>query len=120
MTYERTIRRKLKAWAEMWGFEFCAAQWVQFSDEQGVSFAQPDAWIECKDMVLLFECKLTQSDGAEMQAMSLYAPLLEELLGKPVVGCQVFKNIRYRTGRMVESVEELLGKSGYWLWHNLG
>lgn len=83
-----------------------------------MGYAQPDAFVLLENKVLLLEAKLTQSDQAEAQCTKLYVPLLERIYGRPVVSAQVFKNIRYETPTMVESLEELTQREGHWQWHN--
>ena len=116
MTYQRKVVRQLR---DLNLGELFAEQWIAFSDENGKGMAQPDAFILLPGQILLFECKLTQKEGAEKQVRELYQPLLEHIYGLPVVCCQVFKNIRWLGPNMVEGAEDLVGRKGYWLWHNL-
>lgn len=113
MTFERSVRKELR---ELYGDVF-ESQWLSFSDAGGFGYAQPDCFIVRETEILLFEAKLTQSDSGELQCTQLYVPLLEKIFQKPCVACQVFKNIRYKTGRMIEDAKQLEGKRGYWLWH---
>jgi hypothetical protein len=118
ITYEHKVQRHLRDLAQELGVEFHAQQWLQFSDADGLGFAQPDAFVVFEDEVLLFEAKLTQSDQAQGQCLELYVPLLENIYSRPCVACQVFKNIRYTVPEMIEYAFELRGKKGYWQWHN--
>ena len=94
-------------------------QWIVFSDDFGVSHAQPDAYLLTTHLVLLMECKLTQSDAAEDQMRLLYVPLLKHLYELPVVCLQVCKNLRYIPQRLVDGPEALLDKarSKMHTWH---
>ena len=47
-------------------------QWILFSDLKGTNWAQPDIYVVMEKSILLVECKLTQSDEATPQLLSLY------------------------------------------------
>lgn len=117
-TYQKKISRLLKR--EL-SDELITDQWIHFQDANGRGYAQPDFYAVLDDRVLLFEAKLTQNDSAKDQCLKLYVPLLTYIYGRPVVACQVFKNIRYVPGNLITDWRELLAAPGrYYLWHNLG
>lgn len=77
--------------------------WLQYEHgthrlKSSMAYAQPDHYILQDKCVLLFECKLTQTEEAEAQLNFLYAPLLQHLYQKPVLKIQVCKNIRHTIG----------------------
>lgn len=120
MTYQRRVGRKLSPLGKAEGLGLVKDQWIYFIDRNGHGYAQPDLYFLGETRLLLLECKLTQSDSAEDQCRKLYEPLLRQIYGLPIVSCQVFKNIRYRTQTMVENWDELLTKTdGHWQWHYL-
>lgn len=86
-------------------------QWIVFSDDFGVSHAQPDIYLLTTKLVLLMECKLTQSDAAEDQMRLLYVPLLKHLYDMPVVCLQICKNLRYVPNLLVNGPEDLVDKA---------
>lgn len=118
--YEKRVSRHLKRWAHEKGVELLVGQWIRFEDVNGRGFAQPDAFTVLPTLVVVFEAKLTQADGAEAQCEQLYRPLLEYIYKRPVVTCQVFRNIRYSSSREVAHPNDLIGRTGHWCWHHLG
>jgi hypothetical protein len=118
LTYQKKIARVLKRDMPE---ELVADQWIRFQDANGHGYAQPDFYSVFEDRVVLFEAKLTQNDSAKDQCLKLYAPLLTYIYGRPVVSCQVFRNIRYRPAGLITDWRELLAlPAGYYNWHNMG
>jgi hypothetical protein len=95
-------------------------QWIEYSDANGPGYCEPEAWIELKDRVILFECKLTGGVAGRMQLEGLYAPLLEALLGKPVHCLLVCKWTTPDTpGPFFACVEDFMrsgARFGTWHW----
>lgn len=121
LAFERGVGRRL--WrmvdaGELRG-DLRLGQWIMFADREGISYAQPDAYLITPTLALLMECKLTQSDSAEAQMQSLYLPLLQHLYELPIVCLQVCKNLRYVPEKLIESPAALLGKPrpGTFTWH---
>lgn len=102
--------------------ELYLSQWLGFSDENGAGWAQPDAFLVQENLVVIFEMKLTQTESARAQLLSLYAPLIKEIFGLPCVCIQVCKNIRERPHHKITHPRELVfkPKPGMWTWHYLG
>lgn len=124
MAYERKVGRWLKRMiqnGELSG-ELCLNQWLLFADDNGVGWAQPDAYILMEKRILLMECKLTQSDVATPQLLSLYLPLLRKVYDLPILCLQVCHNLRYVPKRLVDGPRELLEAPGpgVFVWHYLG
>ena len=119
LRYEKKIVRELKRVMPNKVFH---GQWLRYQDASGKHYAQPDLYTVFPDRVLLFECKLTQNDGARPQCLSLYAPLLTELYSLPVISCQVFHNLRYvPENGLIKSWGQLLSLPiGFYNWHNIG
>lgn len=92
--------------------ELVLKQWILFADSNGIGWAQPDAYLVMKERILLVECKLTQSDEATPQMISLYLPLLRKIYDTPILCLQVCKNLRYVPKKFVESPQELLERPG--------
>ena len=123
-SYERVVGRALKRMlfdGTLQG-ELFLSRWIMFSDQNGVGWAQPDAFILMDDQILLFECKLTQTETAHPQLLSLYLPLLRHIYNRPILCLQVCKNLRQIPKKFVESPRELLANpgSGVYLWHFRG
>ena len=69
--------------------------WLMFEDCNGNGFAQPDHFLLQPNLVVVFECKLSQNSRAWPQIELLYQPLLAHLFKRPVIGVQAFKRMRY-------------------------
>lgn len=124
LAYEKKVSRALKRMvgAEKLTGELFIGQWILFADENGVGWAQPDIYLLMPNRILLMECKLTQSDVATPQLISLYLPLLREIYNLPILCLQVCHNLRYVPKKLVESPMELLDNPGpgAFTWHFLG
>jgi hypothetical protein len=119
MTYQRKVERLLKREFE----DLVVAQWLEFLDENGRGFAQPDVYLVGPHSVVLFEAKLTQRDSALSQIGQLYRPLLRFIYKRPVVGVLVCKNLRKDPGRWaIYSPAEVLDltEEHIYTWHWLG
>ena len=122
-SYERVVGRELKRQVgdgRLSG-ELFLGQWIAFSDQHGYSWAQPDAYILMKERILLLEAKLTQSDIAVSQLLSLYLPLLRYIYELPILCIQVCHNLRYIPRKLVENPQEVLANPGpgVFVWHFL-
>lgn len=102
--------------------ELRLSQWILFADENGIGWAQPDAYILMEKGILLMECKLTQSDVATPQLLSLYLPLLRKIYNLPILCLQICHNLRYVPKKIVEGPKELLANPGpgVYVWHYIG
>ena len=102
--------------------ELTLRQWILFADENGVGWAQPDAYLITGQRILLMEMKLTQTDTATPQLLSLYLPLIRHIFNAPIVCLQVCRNLRYVPKKFVESPQELLNNpgAGVYTWHFRG
>lgn len=68
-------------------------QWIEFEDEEGFGYAQPDVFLVLPSRIILFECKLSETLRGHTQLSSLYSPLLEEIYLRPVVKILACKNL---------------------------
>lgn len=68
-SYERTVLREVTR-LDLGG-EICFQQWIMFADENGLGWAQPDLYVLLPNLVLLMECKLTQTPDAAEQLSRL-------------------------------------------------
>ena len=119
-SYERTVHRELKRLGL--GGEICAQQWIMFADSNGLGWAQPDVYVLWDDLLLLIECKLTQSRSADEQLLLLYLPLLRDIYQLPTLCLQVCKNLRVVPPKLVDGPEDLLKfpGPGVHTWHYIG
>lgn len=119
-SYERSVHREIKR-LDLGG-EICLHQWIMFADSNGLGWAQPDIFIIWDNLLLLIECKLTQSSSAEIQLLSLYLPLLKEVYQLPTLCLQVCKNLKVVPRKFVDGPEDLLGfpSAGVHTWHYIG
>ena len=121
LAYEKKVTRELKRQVHDGRLEgeLFIGQWIQFSDQYGISWAQPDAYILMENRILLLEAKLTQADSAVPQLLSLYLPLLRSIYELPILCIQVCRNLRYVPRKLVESPQEVLQNPGpgVFVWH---
>ena len=124
IAYEKVVGRELKRQVKDGSLdgELFLGQWLLFSDQNGIGWAQPDAYLLMKDKILLLEAKLTQSDSATPQLLSLYLPLLRQIYNLPILCAQVCHNLRYVPKKLVESPQEILANPGpgVFVWHFIG
>lgn len=85
-------------------------QWLEWKDDCGVRYCQPDVFHTSDDRVVAFECKLTEVEEARMQLTGLYLPLLRALYARPALGVVVVKHLSRETcvERVVDSFEGAL------------
>lgn len=102
-------------------FEALSQQWIAFVDANGPGHARPDYFITFEDRIILFECKLSQTEHAFLQIDGLYRPLLKHIFNRPVVGVQVCKNVRTR-GEYLEDIYAAIAlrQEGNYVMHWLG
>lgn len=81
--------------------------WLEFEDESGFGFCQPDVVLVGEDRVVVVECKLTQTDQAEDQLELLYMPIVRLLFGLPVFGVQICRNQYQRPRNPIRRIETL-------------
>ena len=88
------------------GEVFCG-QWIEYLDENGLGYAQPDIFILQEDQILLLEVKLTQTENGWAQMEDLYEPLLHHIYGLPVHQCLVCQNLRWTPDILVDAADEI-------------
>ncbi len=124
LAYERVVGRELKRQIRDGSLdgELILSQWILFADSNGIGWAQPDAYILMRERLLLLEAKLTQTDSAVPQLLSLYRPLLSKIYNLPILCIQVCHNLRYVPKKLVESPQEVLENPGpgVFTWHFIG
>lgn len=124
MAYERKVGRHLKRMLQRGQIEgeLFLGQWLCYSDANGIGYAQPDAFVVQEHLVVIFEAKLTQTDLARIQLLSLYAPLLKAIFNRPCVCIQVCKNLRAIPAKRIDAPQDLIThpRPGMWTWHYLG
>ena len=120
--YERKVARYLKREKDKYEGELFVGQWLLFKDKHGYGKAQPDAYILRPDLVVLIECKLTQTDDVVPQLLQLYLPLIRQLYSRKVVCIQACHNLRYAPKKQIKDPMELIEvpRPGIWTWHYIG
>ena len=51
--------------------------WIEFEDEHGSGYAQPDHLVFGPGWAIIFECKLGWTPAAVVELQTLYAPLVD-------------------------------------------
>ncbi len=122
LSYERKVGRTIKRRNGELGGDLYIGQWLLFKDKHGHGKAQPDIYIVLPKLVVILECKLTQTDSVVPQLLQLYLPLIKMLYNRPVVCLQVCKNLRYKPSKLIGDVSDLINNPGpgVWTWHFIG
>lgn len=74
-----------------------AGQWFHFSDANGFGYCQTDWLVICPLEVLIFECKLTDTEKGRSQINRLYRPVVEAVFKLPVRGIVVTRHLTKET-----------------------
>ncbi len=124
LAYEKAVGKyisRMVSSGELNG-ELFLEQWFIYCDQSGVNWAKTDIYLILEDYILLMECKLTQTDAATPQLLSLYLPLLRKIYNKPILCMQVCKGLRYVPKKLIASPQELLENPGpgVFVWHFIG
>lgn len=91
LRYERSLAQALP--------EATHGPWFQFCDAAGLGYCQPDLVLVRPDWVLVLEAKLSWTAEGHSQIRQLYAPVLEKVYSRRVVGVVVTKLLRPETPR---------------------
>lgn len=94
MTFERRFAEALQ---KSWPDRTLAGQWFHFRDVNGVGFCQTDALLVTEKEIIIFECKLTDTDQGRTQLTQLYYPVVEMACGKKVRGVIVSRHLTRTT-----------------------
>jgi hypothetical protein len=78
-------------------------QWIEFEDQNGRGYAQPDSYLVLKSRIICFECKLTETLAGYRQLQTLYSPLLREIYQRPIILILTCKNLSRLDLRRVEA-----------------
>lgn len=93
----------------VWGTALRYHQWIEYYADGRKGWAEPEAFIEFKDVLVLVECKLTGGLTGRLQMLWLYRPLLEHIFNKPVRSLLVCHGVTPETpGPFVNSLEEFI------------
>ena len=68
-------------------------QWIEFEDQNGRGFAQPDFLFECDTRVVVLEAKYTWTPAGHEQLERLYIPLVGLITGQKVSGIVICKKL---------------------------
>lgn len=95
ITYEKNFGKALQL-----AFKFdkvLAGQWFHFSDANGFGYCQTDWLVICPLEVLIFECKLTDTEKGRSQINRLYRPVVEQVFKLPARGIVVTRHLTKET-----------------------
>lgn len=74
-----------------------AGQWFHFVDVNGPGYCQPDLLLKLPHEIVIFECKLTDTEQGRSQIAHLYAPVVEKAFGLPSRGIVVTRHLTRET-----------------------
>lgn len=83
--YERNLAKALPGWRH--------GQWIEFEDQNGRGWAQPDFIHQFGRKLVVLEAKYSWVPEAIGQLELLYRPLCEAIWGREVLGFVVCKNL---------------------------
>ena len=115
LRYERMVGKELARRR----LDFAQGPWIQFKDNNGIGFAQPDFIVYSSlDLWIVLEAKLSQTPAAFEQLLRLYIPLLRKLHPNvELVPVQVCRNLKRKDKLIVDDLRKV--KSGStWHWLN--
>ncbi len=92
----------------MKSFEHLPGFWIEYEDENGKGFAQPDHLIIGPKFILVFECKLSRVPAATEELQTLYGPLAYELWPtRSIYLIEAFQHPNGFIGETVHGFEEI-------------
>jgi len=96
-------------------------RWIEFRDANGRGYCEPELFLPLRDVVVLFEMKLSGGPMAKLQLEGLYKPLLEHIYQKPVRCLLVCKWVRADTPLPIFATPEkfLLSGKDFGTWQFL-
>jgi len=95
-TYERNFGKALQSY---WPFSarIFLGQWFRFLDTNGFGYCQTDVIAEFPLEVVIFECKLTDTEKGRSQINQLYRPVVEKYFKFPARGIIVTRHLTKET-----------------------
>lgn len=72
-------------------------QWFHFCDANGFGYCQTDWLVICPLQILIFECKLTDTEKGRSQINRLYRPVVEQVFKLPARGMVVTRHLTRET-----------------------
>lgn len=94
ITFEKSFAKALQA---RWPKNTLAGQWFFFQDVNGRGHCQTDVLLVFSDEVVIFECKLTDTEKGRSQLSRLYSPVIEKAFGKPAKCIVVTRHLTRET-----------------------
>ena len=70
-----------------------SSQWFRFIDRNGHGFCQTDLLLKLPSEVVIFECKLTDTEKGRSQITRLYLPVVSKVFCLPVRGVVVTRHL---------------------------
>jgi len=115
LVYEKQVARLFKRRSDLEGKLF-VSQWIMYEDVNGLGWAQVDLYLVQKEVILLVECKLSQTERAHAQLLYLYLPLLRKIYLQQIVCLQICKYMQCETDRMVLDPKDLIDYPRFGVW----
>lgn len=95
-------------------------EWIEFTDDRGKGYCEPEAFAVLPHEIILIEVKLTGCRYGHEQMAGLYIPLLSHIFRRPVRGLQICKAINAETpGPFVDDPNDFLRSNltlATWHW----
>lgn len=82
--------------------------WYEFRDEDGRGVCQPDLVLLLAKLVLVIECKLSDTLAGESQLKDLYLPVCALAHSRPAFGLVICKHVKPWSTQVCGSLEEAL------------
>lgn len=104
LRFERAFVKALKL---KWPSQVLAGQWFQYQDINGKGHCQTDVMLVFAEEVIIFECKLTETDWGRLQLTQLYFPVVARALNRKVRGVVVTRHLTKETN--IASITDDIG-----------
>ena len=82
LQYEARVAAEIQALATLFDAQSIHGQWLEFEDDFGQAWAQPDVLVLFPDAGILYEVKYTYTHAANSKLRNLYLPIVQLAIPK--------------------------------------
>jgi hypothetical protein len=104
LSFERAVARALPGAVH--------GPWYEFWDRDGKGYCQPDLVLVLPRLVLVIECKLSDTPAARAQLNELYLPVCAKAHGRPAQGLVIVKHLKPDSTHVFSKLSEALQSLG--------